>query len=36
VREILRQAASSDFRLASGIMLGIVQSTPFQMRRAQP
>jgi hypothetical protein len=36
VREILRQAASNDFRLASGIILGVVQSTPFQMRRAQP
>jgi hypothetical protein len=35
VREILRQAASNDFRLASGIILGVVHSTPFQMRRAQ-
>jgi hypothetical protein len=35
VREILHQAAGNDFRLASGIILGVVQSTPFQMRRAQ-
>jgi hypothetical protein len=35
VREILGQAASNDFRLASGIILGVVHSTPFQMRRAQ-
>ena len=30
-----RQAASNDFRVASGIILGVVDSTPFQLRRAQ-
>jgi hypothetical protein len=35
VREILRQTSSNDFRLASGIILEVAQSTPFQMRRAQ-
>jgi hypothetical protein len=32
VRKIVRQAASKDYRWSS-IILGIVQSTPFQMRR---
>jgi mono/diheme cytochrome c family protein len=35
VREILRQAGGNDFRLGSGIILGVVQSTPFQMRKTQ-
>jgi hypothetical protein len=34
VRNIVRQAAASDYRWSS-IILGIVQSTPFQMRRSQ-
>jgi mono/diheme cytochrome c family protein len=32
VRDILREAARDDFRLASGIIVGIVHSRPFQMR----
>ena len=32
VRGILRDAARADFRLRSGIIIGIVQSQPFQMR----
>jgi hypothetical protein len=36
VRGILRQSAGSDFRIGTGIIAGIVQSTPFQMRRTQP
>jgi len=35
IREILRQAAPGDYRLSTGIVLGIVQSQPFQMRRAE-
>jgi hypothetical protein len=34
VREVVRQARTKDFRFSSFI-LGIVSSTPFQMRRAQ-
>ena len=35
VRKIVREAASSDYRWSS-IILGIVKSTPFQMRRSRP
>jgi hypothetical protein len=35
VREILKRAARDDYRLGTGIILGIVQSTPFQMRRTR-
>ena len=35
VREILRQTGGNEFRLGSGIILGVVQSTPFHMRRTQ-
>ena len=34
VRRIMREAASSDYRWSS-IVLGIVESTPFQMRRSR-
>ena len=34
VRRILRDAADNDYGLAS-LVVGVVQSTPFQMRRAQ-
>jgi hypothetical protein len=34
VRQILRQAATNDYRWSS-LILGIVQSTPFQMRRSR-
>ena len=34
VRKILREATSSDYRWSS-LILGIVKSTPFQMRRSQ-
>jgi hypothetical protein len=33
VRAIVREAAEDDYRFSS-IVLGIVESTPFQMRRA--
>jgi hypothetical protein len=33
VRAILRQAAPNDYRFTSSLILGVVQSTPFQMRR---
>jgi len=33
VRGILRQAAANDYRFTSSLILGVVQSTPFQMRR---
>ena len=35
VRSVVRRAASRDYRM-SEILLGIVQSTPFQMKRATP
>ncbi len=35
VRKIVREAASNDYRWSS-IILGIIKSTPFQMRRSQP
>ena len=35
VRGILRQSAGGEFKLGSGIILGVVQSAPFQMRRTQ-
>ena len=35
VRHILRDAARDNYRFSS-IVLGIVESTPFQMRRSQP
>ena len=34
LREVVRGAARSDFRFSS-IVLGIVKSVPFQMRRSQ-
>ena len=34
IRKILRESASSDYRWSS-IMMGIVNSTPFQMRRVE-
>jgi hypothetical protein len=34
VRQIVRQAAADDYRFSS-IILGIVRSTPFQMRATQ-
>ena len=34
LRRIVREARASDYRWSS-IMLGIVKSTPFQMRRAE-
>ncbi len=34
VRRIVREARANDFRFSSFI-LGIVKSTPFQMRRSQ-
>ena len=34
IREIVSQAAEGDFRF-SAIVLGIVESTPFQMRMSQ-
>jgi hypothetical protein len=33
VRRIVRDAAGRDYRVSSGLILGIVQSAPFQMRR---
>jgi hypothetical protein len=33
IRHILRESAASDYRW-SAIVLGIVKSTPFQMRRS--
>jgi hypothetical protein len=36
VRAIVLGAAARDHRLASGLVLGVVQSTPFQMRRSRP
>ena len=35
VRGILRDAAADDYRFAA-LLTGIVQSTPFQMRRSGP
>jgi hypothetical protein len=32
VRGIVREAARSDYRFSSGLMMAVVQSTPFQMR----
>jgi hypothetical protein len=34
VRKVLHEAAPSDYRWSS-LILGIVKSTPFQMRRAE-
>jgi hypothetical protein len=36
VRAIVRDAARRDYRFSSGLILGVVQSTPFQMRRSRP
>jgi len=33
IRAIVKQSAASDYRFASALVLGIVQSAPFQMRR---
>ena len=35
VRKIIREAAANDYRWSS-IILGVVKSTPFQMRRSRP
>ena len=35
IRQIVREAAASDYRWSS-VILGIVKSTPFQMRMTQP
>ena len=35
VRAIAREAARRDYRFASGLILGVVKSAPFQMRRAR-
>ena len=35
IRQIMRDAKPSDYRWSS-VMLGIVRSVPFQMRRALP
>jgi hypothetical protein len=32
VRTIVRDARAEDFRFMSGLIMGVVQSTPFQMR----
>ena len=34
IRKIMREAADSDYRWSS-LILGIVKSTPFQMRRSR-
>jgi hypothetical protein len=34
VRQILREAAASEYRLSS-LLFGITRSTPFQMRRSE-
>jgi hypothetical protein len=36
VRAIVRDAARREYRFSSGLILGVVQSTPFQMRRSRP
>jgi uncharacterized protein DUF1585 len=36
VRAIVHEAAQRDYRFASGLIVGVVQSTPFQMRRSRP
>jgi hypothetical protein len=36
VRAIVRHATQHDDRFTSGLILGVVQSTPFQMRRSRP
>jgi mono/diheme cytochrome c family protein len=35
VRAIVREAARRDYRFSTGLILGVVQSTPFQMRRSR-
>jgi hypothetical protein len=35
IRRIVREAEASEYRWSS-IILGIVKSTPFQMRRSEP
>jgi hypothetical protein len=35
VRDVAREAAARDYRL-SAIVLGIVRSAPFQMKKAPP
>ena len=35
IREIMREAEANDYRWSS-VILGVVQSMPFQMRRALP
>ena len=35
LRGVVRSAAASDYRWSS-VILGIVESVPFQMRRAEP
>jgi hypothetical protein len=34
VRAIVRDAARNDYRFSSGLIMGVVRSVPFQMRRA--
>ena len=33
IRKIVRQASANDYRFTSSLILGVVQSAPFQMRR---
>src|SRR5688572_28047020 len=35
VRAIVREAARRDYRFSTGLILGVVQSAPFQMRRSR-
>jgi len=35
IRRILKDARAADYRWSS-VMLGIVESEPFQMRRSEP
>jgi len=35
VRQIVREAAKNNYEFSS-LVLGVVQSVPFQMRRSQP
>jgi hypothetical protein len=35
VRRIVREAGRQDYRFSSGLIVGIVQSEPFQMRTSR-
>ena len=35
VRAIVRQARGQDYRFASGLIMGVVSSAPFQLRRSR-